>query len=77
MIDGQAVHSRQPALLRFRVVDKDGKPASDLEPLYGDYMWMAGHLVIVKRDLTVFAHVHPSGSIPMAALSFLQLGFVG
>jgi hypothetical protein len=68
MIDGQAVHSRQPALLRFRVVDKDGKPVSDLEP----YMGMAGHLVIVKRDLTVFAHVHPSGSMPMAALMILE-----
>jgi hypothetical protein len=68
IIDGPAVHARQPALLRFRVFDKDGKPASDLEP----YMGMAGHLVIVKRDLTVFAHVHPSGSMPMAALMLLE-----
>jgi hypothetical protein len=35
-------------------------------------MGMAGHLVIVKRDLTVFAHVHPSGSMPMAALMLLE-----
>jgi len=68
IIKGQTVHARQPALLRFRVFDKDGKPASDLEP----YMGMAGHLVIVKRDLTVFAHVHPSGSMPMAALMLLE-----
>jgi len=68
IIDGPTVHARQPALLRFRVFDKDGKPASDLEP----YMGMAGHLVIVKRDLTVFAHVHPSGSMPMAALMLLE-----
>jgi len=68
IIGDQAVHARQPALLRFRVTDKDGRPASDLEP----YMGMAGHLVIVKRDLTVFAHVHPSGSIPMAALMLLE-----
>ena len=33
---------------------------------------MAGHLVIVKRDLAVFAHVHPSGSMPMAALLLLE-----
>jgi hypothetical protein len=33
---------------------------------------MAGHLVIVKHDLTVFAHVHPSGSMPMAALMLLE-----
>ena len=68
IIDGSTVHARQPALLRFRVFDKDGKPASDLEP----YMGMDGHLVIVKRDLTVFAHVHPSGSMPMAALMLLE-----
>jgi hypothetical protein len=35
-------------------------------------MGMAGHLVIVKRDLTVFAHVHPTGSVPMAALMLLE-----
>ena len=40
----------------------------DLEP----YMGMAGHLVILKRDLSVFAHVHPAGSVPMAALMLLQ-----
>src|SRR5258708_4645079 len=67
-IDGPMVHARQPALLRFRVFYKDGKPVSDLEP----YMGMAGHLVIVKRDLAVFAHVHPSGSMLMAALMLLE-----
>jgi hypothetical protein len=29
---------------------------------------MPGHAVFVKRDRRVFAHVHPSGSAPMAAL---------
>jgi hypothetical protein len=67
-LEGQTIHARQPMLLRFRIFDKVGHPASDLEP----YMGMAGHLVIVKRDLTVFAHVHPSGSMPMAALMLLQ-----
>jgi hypothetical protein len=66
--DGRTNHARQSTLLRFRIFDKDGKPASDLEP----YMGMAGHLVIVKRDMTVFAHVHPAGSMPMAALMLLQ-----
>jgi hypothetical protein len=68
VLDGQTIHARQPMLLRFRIFDKDGKPTSDLEP----YMGMAGHLVIVKRDLSVFAHVHPSGSMPMAALMLLE-----
>jgi hypothetical protein len=68
VLDGPTIHARQPMLLRFRIFDKDGKPATDLEP----YMGMGGHLVIVKRDLTVFAHVHPSGSMPMAALMLLE-----
>jgi hypothetical protein len=51
-------------LLRFHITDSDGKALGDLQP----YMGMAGHLIIVKRDLNVFAHIHPSGSVPMAAL---------
>jgi hypothetical protein len=66
--DPEGLHARRPVILHFRIFEKDGKPAADLEP----YMGMAGHLVIVKRDLTVFAHVHPSGSMPMAALMLLE-----
>ena len=40
------------------------QPAQDLEL----YMGMPGHAVFVRRDRSVFAHVHPSGSAPMAAL---------
>jgi hypothetical protein len=68
VLGGQTLHSQTPILLRFRIFDMDGKPVSDLEP----YMGMAGHLVIIKRDLTVFAHVHPAGSVPMAALMLLE-----
>ena len=32
-------------------------------------MGMPGHAVFVRRDRQVFAHVHPSGSAPMAALA--------
>lgn len=56
--------ARQPASLRFRVVDAAGQPVHDLEP----YMGMAGHAVVVRRDFSVFAHLHPMGSAPMAAL---------
>ncbi len=59
-----SLQSGKSELLRFRVVDRDGKPAGDLQP----YMGMAGHLIVVKRDLSVFAHIHPVGSMPMAAL---------
>ena len=31
-------------------------------------MGMAGHAEFVRSDLSVFAHVHPDGSVPMAAV---------
>jgi hypothetical protein len=68
VLGSQALQAQKPTLLRFRVVDKNGGPATDLEP----YMGMAGHLVILRRDLSVFAHVHPAGSVPMAALMLLK-----
>ena len=48
----------------FRADDEHGEPVRDLEL----YMGMPGHAIFVRRDLKVFAHVHPSGSAPMAAL---------
>ncbi|HYL46312.1 MAG TPA: hypothetical protein VEU52_04750 [Candidatus Limnocylindrales bacterium] len=56
--------SNQLLSFRFRVEDADGKPEQDLEP----YMGMAGHAEFVRSDLSVFAHVHPDGSVSMAAL---------
>jgi len=53
---------------KFLVEDKDGKPARDLEP----YMGMACHTEFVRSDLTVFAHVHPAGSVSMAALELAE-----
>jgi hypothetical protein len=50
--------------LKFKVEDKDGNPVKDLEP----YMGMAGHAEVVSSDLSVFAHIHPAGSVSMAAL---------
>jgi hypothetical protein len=58
---------------KFSVQDKDGKPVPDLEP----YMGMAGHAEFVRSDFTVFAHVHPSGSAPMASLQLAQAGLTG
>ena len=68
LLNGQTLHAQKPVILRFRITDKNGNPATDLEP----YMGMAGHLVIVRRDLSVFAHVHPAGSVPMAAVALLE-----
>jgi hypothetical protein len=51
-------------VFKFRVEDKDGKPAKDMEP----YMGMVGHAEFVRSDMSVFAHIHPAGSASMAAL---------
>jgi hypothetical protein len=56
----------------FRAEDEDGQPARDLEL----YMGMPGHAIFVKRDRRVFAHVHPSGSAPMAAMDIAMPGNV-
>ena len=58
----------EPYWFRFRVEDKDGKPATDLEP----YMGMAGHAVFMSTDGNIFAHVHPAGSVSMAAVNLAE-----
>ena len=62
--DPAPLKARQAGIFKFRLVDRDGKPVEDAEP----YMGMSGHAAFLKNDGTVFAHVHPSGSVPMAAL---------
>ncbi|MGH9672794.1 MAG: hypothetical protein ACRD44_06390 [Bryobacteraceae bacterium] len=58
---------RKMNLFRFRVENADGQPAKDLEL----YMGMQGHAAFVRKDFAVFAHVHPSGSVPMASLAIV------
>ena len=57
-----------PMEFRFEVEDNNGKPVASLEP----YMGMAGHAEFVSSDMTVFAHVHPAGSVSMAALELTR-----
>ncbi len=58
-----------PVVLRFHVQEADGS-ASRLEP----YMGMAGHAIVMKTDRSVFAHLHPSGSVAMPALDLARQG---
>jgi hypothetical protein len=58
-----------PLSFQFLVQDRDGKPAHDMEP----YMGMAAHAEIIRSDASVFAHVHPAGSVAMAALDLAQM----
>ena len=62
--DNTPLTTRKLTTFAFRVEDAAGRPVNDLEL----YMGMPGHAVFVKRDRSVFAHVHPSGSAPMASL---------
>jgi len=62
-----------PMNFRFTVEDRDGQPAKDLEP----YMGMAGHAEFIGTDMSVFAHVHPAGSVSMAALELARSGPAG
>ena len=64
----QSIHARRPYDFRFRLQDAAGQPATGMEL----YMGMTGHAAFVATDGSVFAHVHPSGSVPMAALGLAQ-----
>jgi hypothetical protein len=68
-----ALRARTPITLRFRVEDAAGAPAADCEM----YMGMAGHAAIVRDDLAVFAHLHPSGSVAMPALALAETALTG
>ena len=73
---GRMVWEQNPATLkagavlffRFRVEDAHQQAVKDLEP----YMGMAGHAEFVKSDFSVFAHIHPAGSVSMASLMIAQ-----
>jgi hypothetical protein len=54
--------------LRFAIREADGS-LSKLEP----YMGMLGHAAIRRRDGAVFTHLHPAGSLSMAAQQVFQI----
>ena len=58
----------QDAQLVFAVSAPHGAPAT-LEP----YMGMAGHLVLTRDDGAVFIHLHPAGTISVAAQETFEL----
>jgi hypothetical protein len=58
----QAIVQNGERVLNFSVRDASGAVA-DVEP----YMGMAAHVIVANEDGSVFAHLHPSGSIAMAA----------
>jgi len=55
--------------LRFKFVAPDGQLAT-IEP----FMGMAGHAMVWRPNGEVFAHIHPAGTISMAAQEFFVNG---
>lgn len=69
--DGYTMVWKRPATLtpkapedfEFQLLDPNGKAPADMAL----YMGMLGHAAFVKTDGTVFAHIHPTGTVAMAA----------
>jgi hypothetical protein len=59
-----ALHPRSGQLLRVTLRDPAGNPPPDMQL----YLGMAAHAAVVKTDGSVFAHIHPGGTIPMAGM---------
>jgi hypothetical protein len=70
--DASPLRAGQAASFRFQMEDGTGKPTA-IQP----YMGMAGHAEFVRSDFSVFAHVHPAGSVSMAAFELAQAGLPG
>ncbi|HXJ21138.1 MAG TPA: hypothetical protein VMT03_12980 [Polyangia bacterium] len=66
-LDARAPRAGQTVVLEIEAEGSDGRPAG-VEP----YMGMAGHAMILARDGSVFAHIHPTGSVPMAAMALVD-----
>lgn len=61
--NASGLQARAPNDFQFKLVDSKGNAPSDMAL----YMGMLGHAAFVKADGSVFAHIHPNGSISMAA----------
>jgi hypothetical protein len=55
----------KPLQLQFKIIDESGNPAKNIRP----YLGMPAHLILVHEDLSVFAHLHPGGTVPPATLA--------
>ena len=62
MVSAARLPAGRDTALRFVVRDAAGMPA-EVEP----YMGMAAHAMVLREDGRVFVHLHPSGTVSMAA----------
>jgi len=56
------LHPRSGQLLQFALLDPAGDKPADMQL----YMGMTAHAAVLNSDGTVFAHIHPAGTIAMA-----------
>ena len=61
---GEAFVAKRLSPLRFHLENAKGETLKDLEL----YLGMPGHAAVMKKDRKVFAHLHPTGTVPMASL---------
>ena len=61
-ISREQIRAGQEETIRVTVTDKAGKPAQ-LEP----YLGMSAHAVVERLDGNVYVHLHPLGTVTMAA----------
>jgi hypothetical protein len=64
----EPLRARQPTMFKFRLLDPKQKAPADM----AFYMGMPGHAAFVKTDGTVFAHIHPTGTVAMAAFMMAE-----
>jgi hypothetical protein len=63
-----ALRAKQAVPFQLRLLDPSGKVPSDMAL----YMGMLGHAAFMKTDGSVFAHIHPAGTVSMAAFDKAQ-----
>jgi hypothetical protein len=56
------------------VLDLSVRDVADAVAIVEPYMGMAAHVIVSRHDHSVFAHLHPSGSVSMAALQKFTAG---
>jgi hypothetical protein len=66
--DNHDLVAKRPYSFRFELLSPDGKAPTDM----AFYMDMLGHAAFLKTDGSVFAHIHPIGSVSMAAFMIAQ-----
>jgi hypothetical protein len=66
--DGSPLHAREGSAFQFELLTPDGNKPKDMAL----YMGMLGHAAFLKTDGSVFAHIHPNGTVAMSAFMKAQ-----